>query len=514
MTTHDKHAGPPPARTLTTTRIVILIISASTPLATIVGTAPLGFAFGGASLPATYLASGVLIFLFCIGYTQMSRRITRPGAFYSYITRGIGRPAGVATAWLALLSYTTFLAGCFGIAPYYASLILDQQLGVKIPWPLYALFLFLAVGVTAYRRIDFSAKLLGLFVSAEVVCLIVLDVVMIAKDGLTLLPVGVFSPSVVFGPGVGVALVFAIMSFVGFESAALYAPEARNPRRTVPRATYVAVFIITGVYCLTTWLAVGARGIDTVSATASEQVGDFFFGISDEYVGSWLTTTMALLMLVAQFAVSLALTNATARYTHALAKERLLPGWLGATNPKFASPHHAVIALLIISAAIIFGGWMSGWDPYLDLSSVLFGFGVVGIVAIQATACLSVILFFRHDAGFHWWKTLLAPALGGIGLVGALALIVDSFSLVSGKDSAAVGALPWLLVAATVGGALYGLILRRRHPERYELLGAGDTAGEFDDVISPEIWDDNPHSSAPAPAVPTPNTQAAPGSTR
>ncbi|MEV5837697.1 APC family permease [Nocardia sp. NPDC052112] len=478
-------------------RIVILIISASTPLATIVGTAPLGFAFGGASLPATYLISGLLILLFCVGYTQMSRRITRPGAFYSYITRGIGRPAGVAAAWLALVSYTTFLAGCFGIAPYYASLILEQQLGIHVPWPLYALLLFLAVGVTAYRRIDFSAALLGLFVTAEVACLVVLDVVMIATGGVHLLPTHVFSPSVAFGPGVGVALVFAIMSFVGFESAALYAPEARNPRRTIPRATYIAVGVITVVYCLTTWLAVGARGIDSVSGAASRQVGDFFFAISDEYVGSWLTSTMAVLMLVAQFAVALAIANATARYTQALAKERLLPGWLGAGHPKFASPHHAVIALLIISAAFIFGGWMIGWDPYLDLSSVLFGFGVVGIVAIQAGACLSVILFFRKDSGFHWWKTLLAPAIGGIGLVAALILIVDSFSLVSGKDSPVVGALPWLLVVATIGGALYGLHLRRRHPERYELLGAGDTASEFDDVISPEIWDDPTPPSKP-----------------
>lgn len=483
----------PRVRTLNAFRITVLIISASTPLATIVGTAPLGFAFGGASLPAMYVLSGVLIFLFCVGYTQMSRRITRPGAFYVYITRGLGRTAGVSGAWLALAAYTPFLAGCFAIAPYYGHLILEQELGINIPWPLYALFLFTTVGIAAYRRIDFSAKLLAVFVGLEVLVLVVLDVAMFAKDGTSLLPTDTFSTDISLSTGFGVALVFAIMSFVGFESAALYAPETKNPRRAIPRATYAAVLTITVLYGLTTWMTVGVFGADKVQNIALAQFGDLYFNLADQYVGGWLRTTMALLMLVAQFAVALAITNATARYTHALAKEGLLPAWLGKSHASFKSPQNAIVFLLGFSAVLIFGGWALGFDPYLDLSSVMFGVGAVGIVAIQAAACLSVIVFFlRESEGFHWLKTGLAPALGLAGLVTAVYLMIDSFSFVSGKDNGFVGILPWLLLASAAGGAVYAQVLKRNHPDRYQRLGRGDSTSDFDDLVAADAWEDSP----------------------
>jgi amino acid transporter len=486
--TPSSPSSPAPARTLTATRITILIVSASTPLASIIGTAPLGFAFGGASLPAMYVASGLLILLFCIGYTQMSRRINRPGAFYSYITEGLGRPAGVGSAWLAMLAYTTFLAGCFGIAPYYGSLILEQQFGIHIPWPVYALFLFVTVGFAAYRKIDFSAKVLVLFVSLELAVLLVLDVAIVGHEGFHTLPAEVFSPAHAFSPGFGISLVFAIMSYVGFESAALYAPETRNPRRSIPRATYAAAIIIAAIYGLTTWLAAGAYGTGQVQQTALENFGDFFFALSDRYVGGWLTSAISVLMLVSQWAVALAILNATARYTRALAHEGLLPRGLGRSHRKLASPHVSVVVLLVLSAILIAGGWAAGFDPYLDMSSVLFGIGIIGIVAIQASACLSVVVYFRKDVGFHWWKTLLAPVLGLLGLGAAVVLMIDKFSYVSGKDSAWVGALPWLLLLVTVGGVAFGLWLRHKRPERYAELGRRATD---EDVVDAAAWDDD-----------------------
>ncbi|MFG2934415.1 APC family permease [Streptomyces sp. NPDC048282] len=502
----EPHPSIAPARTLTATRITILIVSASTPLASVIGTAPLGFAFGGASLPAMYVASGLLILLFCIGYTQMSRRINRPGAFFSYITAGLGRTAGVGSAWLAMLGYTTFLAGCFGIAPYYGSLIIDQQFGIHIPWPLYALFLFVTVGAAAYHKIDFSAKALTVFVSLELAVLLVLDVAILGRDGLHALPAEVFSPSVALSPGFGVSLVFAIMSYVGFESAALYAPETRNPKRAIPRATYAAAVVIAFIYGLTTWLATGAYGIGKVQPTALRTFGTFFFGLSDRYVGSWLTTAIALLMLVSQWAVALAILNATARYTRALAQEGLLARRLAHSHPTYQSPHVSVVTLLLLSAALIGVGWAMGFDPYLDMSSVLFGVGIIGIVAIQAAACLSVILYFRKDASFHWWRTLLAPTLGLLGLGASVVLMIDKFSFVSGKNSPWVGALPWLLVAVTAAGIAYGLWLRHARPDDFALLGQG--GADDGETIEATAWEDDDTrgvsmSSAPPPVQPS-----------
>lgn len=250
----------------------------------------------------------------------------------------------------------------------------------------------------------------------------------------------------------------------------------------------MAIAIITVLYVLTTWLVVGHSGVDGVSAAANDQLGNLFFNLSDHYVGHWLTSVMAMLMIVAQFAVALAFTNATARYTHALSKERLLPHWLGAAGASVATPRAAVAFLLGVAAVLILVGGLLGLDPYIDLSSVFFGVGILGIVAIQALACLSVVVYFWRRDGFHWWKTLVAPAVGGLGLAIAVLLMWQSFSYVSGKDSAFVGALPLLLVAVAAAGVGYSLYLRSRHRRRYELLGAGDTTDEYDGFVSPDIW--------------------------
>ena len=47
---------------------------------------------------------------------------------------------------------------------------------------------------------------------------------------------------------VAIALLFNFASFIGFEATTIHSEEARDPKRTVPRETYVAVLTI-GVLC-------------------------------------------------------------------------------------------------------------------------------------------------------------------------------------------------------------------------------------------------------------------------
>ena len=57
----------------------------------------------------------LLLALFSVGYVAMSRHITNAGAFYTYVTHGLGRPAGVGAAWMALLAYNALQVGFYGI---------------------------------------------------------------------------------------------------------------------------------------------------------------------------------------------------------------------------------------------------------------------------------------------------------------------------------------------------------------------------------------------------------------
>src|SRR5947208_3510072 len=85
---------------------------------------------------------------------------------------------------------------------------------------------FLVVaGALGYRSVDLSAKVLGALMALEVAVLVVLDLAVIIRDGRHALPLTSFAPSTVLAGGlsggIGLLLMFAYVSFVGFESAAL-----------------------------------------------------------------------------------------------------------------------------------------------------------------------------------------------------------------------------------------------------------------------------------------------------
>ncbi|MER8421078.1 APC family permease [Mesorhizobium sp. M1329] len=473
---NDTSTGSHARRKLGPVQIAILILAASTPLATVVTTMPLGLAFGGTSVVFAFLASGLLIALFCVGYGQMSRRITRPGAFYSYVTKGFGPVAGVATAFVALLGYIAFLAGALAIPSFFASEVLKAEFSLDVSWGLYAFFLLVAAAFFGLRGIDFNARFMCFTIVLELVLVFALVVAIIVSRGAEAFPTDIFGYQSIAGGNFGVAIIFAIMCFVGFESAALYAPEARNPEDTVRYATYLAAALITVVYAVAAWVLIGAVGSAAAQQAAYADIGQFVFKLNTQYVGVWGTTAMSFALILAQFVSFLALANATARYLSSLGKEGILPRMIGRENAETGSPSVAIVVTLLICALLVGGMGAAGLDPYTDISSVLFGIGIVAIVVLQAVASLSVIAYFsKLPEQRNWWATLVAPLLAVAGLLAATALMVSEFNLVTGKESPAIMALPWLIVVFAAAGAGQALWLKSRQPEVYELLGAGDT---------------------------------------
>ena len=112
------------------------------------------------------------------------------------------------------------------------------------------------VQVLGASGIEMGAKILAVFVLAEFSILIVFALVTLFKGGG---PEGLgltdsFSPSAALQGAPGVALMFAVASMFGFEATAIYGEEAREPRKTVPRATYLSVAVITGFFAFTSWM--------------------------------------------------------------------------------------------------------------------------------------------------------------------------------------------------------------------------------------------------------------------
>jgi amino acid transporter len=457
-------------RSLSTAKIVFMVVAAAAPLAAMIGTVPLAFAIGtGAGVPAVFVFAGVTLLLFSVGYAAMSRRIVNTGGFYTYIGAGLGRPPGVAAGFIGVIAYNATAIGLAGAFGYFANSIAAGY-GLNLPWEIWAGVALLAVAIFGYRQVDLGAKVLCLLMIAEIGVLTVLDFAVVGHKGAAALPLSSFHPSVALGSGLGVALMFAFISFIGFESAALYGEEAADPQRSVPVATYLSVVIIAVFYAFTSWIAVGAVGVADVRRVAGEQLGNLFFVITDQNLGGAATTIVEVMLCTSLFAAMLALHNAAARYMFALGRERILPGWLGAVHPRRGAPHHASITQVVITAVVLAATAVAGLDPYVNLATSMLGLGTLGIMVLQVGAGLSVLAFFRGRPDRHWWRTGLAPALGVLGMVVAGVLVVANFPVMTGTHNVVVTALPWLLPVAAVAGLWRARQVRAADPARYRTL--------------------------------------------
>ncbi len=460
---------------LTTSRIVFLVIAAAAPLASMIGNLPIALGRGnGAGTPGAFVIAGLTLLFFAVGYAAMSRRIVNTGAFYAYITEGLGTAAGIASAYVALIAYLAFTFGLATFFGYFTDLVLIQA-GVRLPWPVYAGVGVLLVAVFGYRSIDVSSLILGALMIGEVVILAIFDGAVITVKGAAALPAQAMAPHVVFTPSLGVSLMVAFTCFLGFESAALYGEEAVDPKRSIPIATYTAVISIAAFYLFTAWITVGALAPDDIAARANKEGGELMFNVFTLYGGEVLTDIMGLLVCLSLLASYLAIHNAASRYIFALGREWLLPPWLGEAHPRHGSPSRASMAVSVMTVAAVVPFALSGLDPFKAGVPVLIGFGSFGIIFLQAFTAIAILAYLRRHGGEPVW-VMAATWAGMFGLIGATVFVGIYFRLLATSEAFLVGLLPFVFPAIVLASlALRALLLMIRHKPVVQRSAGGDT---------------------------------------
>lgn len=474
-------------RTLGVPALVFLIIAASAPLTVLAGGVSTTYAVTGLlGVPLGYVLLGALLALFAVGYGAMSARITNAGAFYAYIADGLGPRQGIGASWLALISYNAMQIGIYGIFGFALSSFLGSRLGLTVPWWAAALAGLALVGLLGVSRVDLSAKLIAVLVVLEFLVVITVDVLSlaVAPEGISTQPL---MPSELFTYGIGAVLSFGIAAFMGFESGAIYSEETKDPIRSVPRATFTAVAIISVFYAVSAWaLAVGVGPSRIVGA--SQQYGpDLVFVFLGEHGGMLLTDLAQVLFITSLLAALIAFHNAVARYFFSLGREAVLPRWLGTTGVRSHAPvagsltqSGLAVVLVIVFAIVGQGSELGPLFPVLTLFTWLTNAGAFGLVFLLVITSLAVIGHFRGDPGGHSaWVRWIAPGLSAVGLGAVLVLILVNFDVLIGAEgpSPLAVVLPVVILATGVVGLLWGEHLRRRRPEIFAGVGRGG-AGE------------------------------------
>lgn len=447
-----------PARALTGTlgvgSIVFMVVAAAAPLTVVAGAVPLGVALGtGAAFPATFLICAAVLVPFAVGFCAMTRHVPEAGAFYAYIQRGLGSAPGLGAAFLALVTYTAVQAAVYGYLGATLSAAVEQFGGPALPWWAWASVMVLLTGLLGYRNIELSSKVLGVLLVCEVGIVVVFDAVVAVRGGAEGLSAAFVQPSWLGSGSLGIAIMFGIASFIGFEATAVFRDEARDPDRTVPRATYLALGLIAGFYALSSWAFVSAWGDEQAVARSAADPGNILVSTVGNYLGSVGTDVVRILLLTSLFAAVLAFHNVVARYLFSLGNVGAVPVACGRSHAKHGSPHVASMVQSISAACLIGGFALAGLDPVSQVFAWMAGTATLGVLVLMALTCTAVLVFFRRTrTDDRIWHTVLAPALGFVGLVGCLGLTVANFPLLIGGSRGLALAIGGVLAAAFLLG--------------------------------------------------------------
>ncbi|MDH6194685.1 amino acid transporter [Mycobacterium frederiksbergense] len=444
--------------------IVFLVVAAASPLTTVAGSLPVMIALGnGAGAPLTYLIAALVLLVFSVGYAAMSSAVTDTGAFYAYVTKGLGRDLGVGAAGLAIFAYATVQAGVYGLAANTIRGLVLEYGGPDLPWWVWAFLLMAIVGVVGYRNIDVGAKVLGVLLILEVVAIVALSVAVFARGGAHGIDFTSFTPGSFFSGSPGIAMMFAIGSFVGFEATAIYSEEAKNPKRTVPVATYVAIIVIGVLYAIGSWAVVLAFGSDEVGAAAAQDTANLTFTATATYLAPWAADVIAIMLVTSLFATLLAFHNAISRYLFALARRGYAPTVLASVHDKHGSPHAGSL-VQSASAVVLVGIFaLAGADPVLQLFTWMAGIAIVAILALMVLTSLAIIVYFRRShADTRLWHTRIAPVLGSLGLIAITVLVIQNFDTLMGGSRTVASIFLAAAVVVFVGGVVAGRIVHVR----------------------------------------------------
>ncbi len=468
--------------------LLFFTVSASAPMTVLAGGILTTFAVGGiVGVPLSFPILAVALALFTVGYAAMSRHVSNAGAFYAYLAKGLNGAFGVAGSFVALVAYNTIQVGLYGLFGFLVQGFVQQHnLGLNWNWWAYALIAWALVGLLGILRVDLNATVLGVFLIAEVIAVVLYDVRAISHPAGGSLSFAGFEPSNLFVKGVGAVFAFGIAAFVGFESGTSYSEEVRDPRRTVARATYGALLITGVLYSVSAWAMTLSVGADKVVAQAQDPNSGMPFAQLAGYWGNSVADAANILFSTSVFAALLSFHNAVARYSMALGRERVLPSFLGNKGRGSGAPIAGSLLQTVIGVIGIVVFAAKGYHPLFEMFTWLSYVAAVGVVLLMAGGSVAVVGYFgrRPNSVENVWQKVIAPVIATIVLLGILALMVlNSDAILSSPIQPPPASLkyilPGIIAAAAILGLIWGLIIKSSKPEVYANIGRG--LGDDDD---------------------------------
>lgn len=434
--------------------IAFFVVAAAAPMAAFVGGSPVLFSIVGSATPLLYIIAAVLVALFAVGYLKMSQAIVNAGGFVAYISKGLGNKVAAGAAGIAVFTYVTLQVGLFAQYGVFAQGLFIQLFGIDLPPLFWITITVLLITFLTIIGVDTSLKVLGTLIALEILVVLVLLIGFIANHGFGIFSFSNISADGLFSPGFGIALLFAFLCFTTFEATVVFAEEAREPKRTVPKAMYLVIAFVAVFYFVATWATQGVVGSDNIMQVATDDPAGFIFTLASANVGEWLNVSMQILVVTSFIAMLLGIFNMFARYLFALGRAGVLPKALERTNkkgsPTVGSIVNAIVILVILAGFLLAG--MDAWTVFFWFSAL----GTAGFITILLLTSVAIVVYFvRPKNRGNVFVTIVAPVLSVIAFIYVAYLTWENFDMLSGGDPTArilVLIMPALFVVGVIIG--------------------------------------------------------------
>lgn len=425
---------------------------------------PLMFGTAGSAGWLCYLFGTIMLLFVAFSLNQFSKRYTSAGSMYEYTVKGLGPKAGGMSGWCLIFAYMFIgIAGVTGFTHFATKLLVITNVSGYLSHPSITLFAVCALSAwfLAYKDITFSTILMLVFEGVSVMLILMLAFLALSKTGFA--DPSQWHPAAGHGlKDIGLGVVVAIFSLVGFECATAFGEEARTPLKTIPRAVITSLLLTGAFFVFITYVETHALAhnvptldqLDAPLSTLSENLGV-----------KWMGVLISIGAMISFFALALSCLNAGSRILFTMGRYGIFPISIGSSHKHHLTPHIAIsifssIQFLIPTAFTLLSyASVGGWHMApLDAFNYAGLFGAMGFCGAYVLISLATPFYLKKIGelkAHHIAVAVIALAL----------LLVPIVGTVYPVPSSPMNYFPYIFLAYIIAGIVLVSIRSRSHAE-------------------------------------------------
>ncbi|MDQ6774209.1 MAG: APC family permease [Candidatus Dormibacteraeota bacterium] len=327
-------------------------------------------AFALGLTPLALILAGLIFVTTALNYAEGTAALPHAGGSSSFARRAFNQPAGFLVGWIQLLNYTATVAISSYTAISYLA-VLGNYVSVfrllrepqwRIGAAVVLVALLIAVNIVGIQESSVVNLTLALLDLVTQLALVLLGVFLLLNLQVVLHNIhwGVAPTWGSFLASISIAMV----TYTGIETISNMSEEARNPGRTVPRATYAVIVAVLFVsaFLPTIGMSVFPVHLDPVTHQyttdlATKWQNDPVAGIVAQFRPQALAFWAGVWVAILAFTILVIATNAgligLSRLSYSLAVNDLFPKPFARLHPKFKTPYLALIVFGTIGALLL-----------------------------------------------------------------------------------------------------------------------------------------------------------------